>query len=175
VEEVRRGPLEVGARRTTYTVGLVVSTVAFAVTAFWVFPHLGWFPPVVIGIVLTAIGIATFAYYLATGPYVFRVDEHGLHDRSGVFQAGKLAWVDLVEVKVVVAEGRPQIGLVLKPAARERASLLVSTLMNEHRAAFGADVIVAPEAMGAQPAEEHVATLRRYLADETARLELAGP
>ncbi|MBI3726484.1 hypothetical protein HY251_21380 [bacterium] len=168
----RRGPLERGSRRTTDAVGLAASIVALAVTGGWVLPHLGPFPPVVLGVVLTTIGVVTFAYLLATGPYVFRLDERGLHDRSGVFQAARLPWEDLAGAKVVFAEGREQIGLVLTDAGRGRATIFVRRLMDEHRSAFGVDVIVAPEAMGKAPAGEHVSLLRRYIDSSEKREEL---
>jgi len=106
-----RGPIEIGARRTTYRVGLFMSIVAFAVTAGWVVPNLGLFPPVVALVAMTLVGAVTFAYLLATGPYVFRLDATGVHDRSGVLQAGKLAWEEIEKASVVVATGRAQIGL----------------------------------------------------------------
>lgn len=161
-------------RRTTYSVGLVVSAVACAVCALWVLPQLGPFPPVVVGIALTAIGFVTFAWLLATGPYVFRLDAEGLHDRSGVFQPGKLAWDEIESVKLVEAEGRAHMGLVLKDTARARSSLLLRPVLDEQRARFGADVVISPEAMGPAPASEHVALLQRFLASPEARAELAG-
>jgi len=150
---------EIGAKRTTYTVGLVVSLVAFAITAGWVFPHLGYFPPVALGAVLMAVGAVTFAYLLATGPYVFRLGERGIHDRSGLFQAGRVGWEEIAEVKVVRASGREQIGLVLTEEARSRRSGLVQELMRGVRQEVGADILIAPEAMGPEAAAEHVLLL----------------
>jgi hypothetical protein len=154
-------PLEVGAKRTVYTIGLVLSTVAFAITTFWVFRHLGFFPPVVIAIVMMAGGAVTFAYLLATGPYVFRLDEHGFHDRSGLFQAGRVGWDEIDSVKVVRAAGRDQIGVVLTDAARARRGALVQELMKQLRAEAGADIVIAPEAMGPESASEHVERLEQ--------------
>jgi hypothetical protein len=170
--EARRGPIEVAVKRTTYTVGLVVSAFAFVVCAFWVLPQLGMFPPVVVGAAMTAVGFVTFAYLLATGPYVFRIDARGIHDRSGVGRAGKLAWEDLEDVRVVQSEGRAQIGIVLTAAARERASVFSRGLLDEQRRELGVDVVIVPEAMGPQAAAEHVALLKRFLTSKEARAEL---
>ncbi len=161
---------EVGAKRTVYTVGLVVSIIAFAITAGWVLPHLGWFPPVALGAAMMAVGVVTFAYLLATGPYVFRMDEVGIHDRSGLFQAGRVSWREIAEVKVVRASGRDQVGLLLTEEARARRSGLVQELMKGLRNEVGADIVMAPEAMGPESAATHVATL-----DEARRGAAPGP
>jgi hypothetical protein len=150
---------EVGGKRTVYTVGLILSVVAFAITAGWVVPHLGWFVPVVLGAALMAAGAVTFAYLLATGPYVFRVDDEGIHDRSGLFQAGHVAWGEIAEVKVVRASGREQLGLLLTDAARARRSRLAQELMRRLREEVGADVVIAPETMGPEPAAKHAELL----------------
>lgn len=105
------------------------------------------------------VGVVTFAYLLATGPYVFRLDEKGIHDRSGIFQAGRVAWDEIAEVKVVRAAGREQIGLVLTEAARARRSALVQRLMEGLRRDTAADIVIAPEAMGPEPADAHVRRL----------------
>jgi hypothetical protein len=152
-------PVEVGPKRKVYRIGLVLSTVAFAITAFWVFAHLGFFPPVVIAMVMMLGGSVTFAYLLATGPYVFRLDDRGLHDRSGLFQAGRVGWDEIEEFKVVRAAGRDQVGLVLTDAARARRGALVQELMRQLRAESGVDVIIAPEAIGAEDAHAHVKRL----------------
>jgi hypothetical protein len=154
-------PLEVGGKRLVYTVGLALSIVALAITAGWVLPHLGWFPPVALGAAMMAVGVVTFAYLLATGPYVFRLDEKGIHDRAGLFQAGRVGWAEIEAVKVVRAGGRDQIGLLLTAEARSRRSALVQELMRRLREEAGADVVIVPEAMGPEDAAEHVAALER--------------
>jgi hypothetical protein len=108
-----------------------------------------------------ATGVVTFAYLLATGPYVFRLDEKGIHDRAGFFQAGRVAWAEIESVKVVRAGGRDQIGLLLTAEARARRSALVQELMHQLRAETGVDVVIVPEAMGPADAAEHVALLER--------------
>lgn len=163
-------PVEVGTKRTVYTVGLVLSTVAFAITAFWVFRHLGFFPPVVIAMVMMFVGTITFAYLLATGPYMFRLDDEGLHDRSGLFQAGRIAWGEIESVKVVRAAGREQIGLSLTETARARRSSLVQELMHQLRAEAGADIVIVPEAMGPEDASVHVKRLADLAASRGARV-----
>ncbi len=152
-------PVEVGPKRKVYTIGLVLSTIAFVITAFWVFLHLGFFAPVVIGMVMMLGGSITFAYLLATGPYVFRLDDQGLHDRSGLFQAGRVGWEEIEALKVVRAAGRDQVGLVLTEAARARRGALVQELMRQLRAESSVDIIIAPEAIGAEEAQAHVARL----------------
>jgi hypothetical protein len=146
--------------------------VALLVTGGWVWPNLGYFPPVMIACVLMAIGVVTFAYQLVTGPYVFRLDERGLHDRAGLFQVGQVGWDDLEKATVVIAAGRKQIGILLTPEARARRSAIVRSLMDELRKETGADVVVTPEALGPASAEEHVALLERYRSSVEARAEL---
>jgi hypothetical protein len=161
VEALQEVPFEVGAKRTVYTIGLVLSTIAFAITAFWVFRHLGFFPPVVLAMVMMAFGAITFAYLLATGPYVFRLDGEGFHDRSGLFQAGRIAWSEIESVTVVKAAGREQIGVLLTPEGLAARGSLVRELMKQLRAETGADIVIAPEAMGPEDAAFHVERLRR--------------
>jgi hypothetical protein len=153
---------EVGAKRTVYTIGLVLSIVAFAITAGWVLPHLGFFLPVAIGAVMMGVGAVTFAYLLATGPYVLRLDDQGIHDRSGLFQAGRVGWKEIALVKVVRAAGRDQVGLVLTDEARARRSRFVQELMRQLREELGADVVMAPEAIGGEKAEDHVRLLDEH-------------
>jgi hypothetical protein len=159
---------EVGAKRTVYTIGLVLSVVAFAITAGWVLPHLGFFLPVAVGAAMMAFGAVTFAYLLLTGPYVLRLDEQGIHDRSGVFQAGRVGWDEIEKILVVKAAGRDQVGLLLTDAARARRSSLVQELMKGLRADVGAHVVMAPEAIGPGGAAEHVALLERYRSEARA-------
>ena len=169
----RRGPIVVGLRRRTHVIGLTLSIVALLVTGGWVLPRLGLFPPVVLAVGFMSIGVATFAYQLATGPYVFRLDERGLHDRAGLFQAGRLAWDEIARAAVVVASGREQVGVTLTEAALARRSVMVRELMATLRSSVGADVVIAPEAIGAGPAREHVALIERYRLDPAARAELS--
>lgn len=167
-------PIEINVRRTTYTVGLVLSIVAFVVCGFWVLPRLGLFPPVVIGTALTFIGFLTFAYQLATGPYLFRIDDQGIHDRSGAFQAGRVRWDEMTDVRVVIAEGRPQIGIALTDEGRARRSVFMGALMEEQRKQLGVDVVIPPEAMGPETAEQHVALLARIRGSAEERSKLAA-
>ncbi len=166
-------PIEVNVRRTTYTIGLVLSGVAFLVCGFWVLPRLGLFPPVVVGTVLTFIGIVTFAWQLATGPYLFRIDSVGIHDRSGTFQAGRVRWDEMVDVRVVIAEGRPQVGIALTDEGRARRSIFMGALMEEQRKLLGVDVVIPPEAMGPGKTDEYVALLQKIRGSGEERARLA--
>jgi hypothetical protein len=98
------------------------------------------------------------------------MDEAGIHDRAGLFQAGRVAWSEIAEVKVVLASGREQVGLLLTDDARARRSALVQELMKGLRGEVGVDIVIAPEAMGPEPAATHVATL-----DEARRSASRGP
>jgi hypothetical protein len=165
-------PVIVSQRRTMYTVGLVVSFIALLVTGGWVLPHLGLFPPVVLLVVMTTVGVFTFAYLLATGPYVFKMDEHGIHVRARLMGGGRFAWDDLESAHVVVAEGRGQVGLDLRESALAGRFAISAELLRALKKDAGAHVIFPPEAMGPEPAEKHVATLDRYVHEPQARAEL---
>src|SRR4029077_5187721 len=107
----------------------------------WVLPHLGWFPPVAIGAGMMAVGVVTFAYLPAPRPECFRSRAKGIHNRSGFFQAFRVSWEEIQEVKVVRAAGREQVGLVLTDAARARRSAFVQEVMRGLRQQVGADVV----------------------------------
>jgi hypothetical protein len=168
-----RGPIEVGGKRLVYTIGLVLSIVALAVGAF-VLSNLGFFPPVALALAMFAMGALVFAWLLATGPYVFRIDAGGIHDRSGPLAAGRVAWDEMEAVRVVVAAGRAQVGLVLKSEARERRGLVARGAMEALRREHGVDFVIPPEAIGPESAEEHVARFERWRGDANARAQLSA-
>jgi hypothetical protein len=168
----QKGPIEVGGKRQVYVIGLVLSLVAVLV-GLWVFVHMGFFPPLVLALALFTTGAATFAWLLATGPYVFRIDAAGIHDRSSALGAGRVAWDELESIRVVTADGRPQLGLVLAPAARERRALVVRASMDALRQRHGIDFVIPPEAVGPSSADELAAMLERYRSDPSARASLA--
>jgi hypothetical protein len=167
------GPIEVGAKRLVYKIGLVLSIVAVAVGS-WVFFHMGFFPPVALALAMFTFGTFVFAYLLATGPYVFRIDTTGVHDRSSPLSAGRVAWSEIEAWLVVTAEGRGHVGLVLAASARERRGLLAQGSMQAMRQRHGVDFVIPPEAIGAGSAEELVAMLEGFRTDEKARAQLAS-
>lgn len=169
----RTGPIEVGVKRQVFTIGLVLSIAAVA-TGLWVFAHMGFFPPLVVALLFFTTGVLVFARLLITGPYVFRLDDQGFNDRSGALSAGRVAWDELAAVRVVTAEGRPQLGIVLTEEARAARGLLIQGAMSALRQQHGVDFVIPPEAIGPETAEAQAARFDRWRADPAARKGLAS-
>lgn len=170
--EDHRGPLIVGDKRFLLKVGIFFTSLAL-VTFAWLVSNIGAFPPLVFLIVLTSFGMLVFFYRLFNAPHVLKLDSKGIDNRTQGFAGGFIPWEDLSDCRVVEADGRAMLGLVLKDQGRQRLDFLTLTLMDEHRRALNVDIILPPEVFGLGDPQRYSAFLNRFIDKADARDQLA--
>lgn len=156
------GPFIVSDKTFVLKVGIFFTSLAL-LTGGWLLYHIGAFPPLVALLALVAYGLAVFVYRLRAAPYVLRLDDKGLDDRTQSFGGGGLGWDELRHARVVEADGRAMIGLTLAEEARARRGFLTQARMERQRKDLGCEVILPPEAFGDDAPEVYAAALQRLI------------
>lgn len=169
-----RGPLIVGDKRFLLKVGIFFTTLAM-LTFAWLVSNIGAFPPLVFLIVLTSFGMLVFIYRLFNAAHVIKLDSKGIDNRTQGFAGGFIAWEELKACRVVEADGRAMLGLVLQDEGRNRMGFLTLALMDEHRRLVDVDIILPPEVFGLGDPERYSSFLNRFINEPGAREQLAAP